>query len=166
MFHLRNHPWQKDQAQATEVVEEVLSWCEQVSTCNHENENAIKEDSEDEIQLESATDLAMRSVLNNNGLSEEEKCFLYLAIAERGLYKKELTNEHVQFTFKVREDPLDPKKLHCVVERVNVTDEVKKIRKGPGKVQSAVFAIVGPIIGAVFSVILRNCFCSSIPIVN
>jgi hypothetical protein len=187
MIHLRNEHHQQvleqqrqQQEQAADVlVEEVLRWCEQTvgsSVCgggDGEEGNSGAEDNDglDDnvngakvIAVESGTDSAMRSVLNNDSLSEEDKCSLYLAIAERGLYKKGLTSEQAQFTFEVREDPLDPKKLHCAVERVNVKDKNRrKRRRGPGRIQSAVFAIVGPIVGAVFAVILRSCFCRDIP---
>jgi hypothetical protein len=193
MIHLRNEHQQRvlqqqqQQEQVEDAIEEVLRWCEQTvgsSTCgggemevdeDEENSSGTAGDGLDEgvngtevvMHTESGTDSAMRSVLNNDSLSEEEKCFLYLAIAERGLYKKGLACEQAQFTFEVREDPSDPKKLHCAVERVNVKDKKRrKTRRGPGRVQSAVFAIVGPIVGAVFAVILRSCFCKEIPLVQ
>jgi hypothetical protein len=109
------------------------------------------------FQTGAAIEDAVRSVLNNESLSDEEKCFLYLAIAERGLYKKDLPYRQAQFTFKVREDPSDSSRLHCTVERVKLKDK----KTTATRVRNAVLTIVAPIIGAVVSIYLR--YCCSVP---
>jgi hypothetical protein len=95
-------------------------------------------------------DDSVLAVLNNRTLSEEEKCFLYFGIAQRGLYKKDPDFHRVQFTFDVQEDLTHPNRMQCTVERVK--DKVKK----RGRVQKVVLAILGPLIGAAFSVYLRS----------
>jgi hypothetical protein len=107
----------------------------------------------------SETEDAVRSVLDNKTLSEDEKCFLYLAIAERCLYKNDIPYRQAQFTFEVREDPSDPNRLHCVVERVKLKDKKSRTKR----FRKTALAIIAPIIGAVASIYLR--YCCSIPTV-
>jgi len=100
----------------------------------------------------SGIDNAVHAVLNNETLSNEEKCFLYLGIAQRGLYKKDPEIQRVQFIFEIQEDLSHPNRMQCSIELLKVKTKKK------GRVQKVFLALIGPLVGAAFSVYLRS-FC-------
>jgi hypothetical protein len=104
------------------------------------------------IESEDTCDGAIRAVLNNETLNDEEKCFLYLAIAKRQLYKQSVGVERHQFTFEVRQDPTYPELTTCVVRRVKKKTEKKKA----GRLRRIVISLAAPSIGAVISVYFRQ----------
>jgi ATPase subunit of ABC transporter with duplicated ATPase domains len=134
---------QQQQQQQQQREEEILAWEETGGGGDSPQEQSLSS---------SSSESAIRAVLSNVSLSEDEKCFLYIAIGERELYKKDPKFNRVQFTFETREDPNSPNRLTCVVERVNLKEKTKQ-----GRFRKFTLTIIAPVIGALFSVYLRSC---------
>jgi hypothetical protein len=104
---------------------------------------------------ESAFNRSIRSVLQNDTLTEEQKCYLLMTIAEHRLYKTDPEFTGCQFTLETREDPNRPGEVAYTFKSKS---EVKaKKRRKKKRIRRVLVGLTAPTIGAILGVFVRRC---------